>query len=502
MTTTSIATKPKIDQFDANTFMARAGLGVFGAIKRYMAEQQQEDEVQRRVHQDVLKQNETGVVIRLTVGETSFIVKAFDPSLPDSDWRLDREVNVLLALKGLSLVPTLIAYQETQKYLVMQDIKGQTLTEFLTPENLAHVSFRLGTWFRIMSERTPSQDKATNWSTYLGKYPDWITPEDMDKLGLFLSDIPITTFTINKNDAFMDNFLRTEDGYLIGIDFESTTLKPTGWDLLVTARTLGRKFPDRTAEIAAHLVGGWGPEIDGVPAEKFCELVQIFAKKTADRNSSSPTSPAQAFWETYKAAAAVRDDLPNVQAAFGVPFAPDTRVVATEAERAALYDSLLSSAVTALETPLPKDRATEPFKDIRVPSPLLKASCFACQGRCCSQGLDNHAFIKTPKLREVAARMPGASAEEIANYYMDKLPDTHVTGHCLFHSETGCALDRSERSNVCNEYLCRSGKAIENSFAEARYLQHPVLTVSVEDNEVKRAYVVSKDSIQKIDISE
>jgi hypothetical protein len=98
--------------------------------------------------------------------------------------------------------------------------------------------------------------------------------------------------------------------------------------------------------------------------------------------------------------------------------------------------------------------------------------------------------------------MPGASAEEIANYYMDKLPDTHVTGHCLFHSETGCALDRSERSNVCNEYLCRSGKAIENSFAEARYLQHPVLTVSVEDNEVKRAYVVSKDSIQKIDISE
>jgi len=184
---------------------------------------------------------------------------------------------------------------------------------------------------------------------------------------------------------------------------------------------------------------------------------------------------------------------------FRVPFGADECVEATDEEKVDLYNSLLAEAEIALATPLPRSTVTKGFSAARLPSPLLSAACFTCRGRCCYQGLEERGFIKAPVLRRMAAKYPEASAQELAQIYMNKLPDLHVAKQCLFQSNNGCALDREDRSQICNEYLCRHAKAIENSPRDVQHLEKPAMVVSINENEVKRAYVCRKDGCEELD---
>ena len=86
-------------------------------------------------------------------------------------------------------------------------------------------------------------------------------------------------------------------------------------------------------------------------------------------------------------------------------------------------------------------------------APLVQAACGACRGSCCKYGAD-HAYLYPDHFRRLLRDHPGRSREEILADYLSRLPQRVYTDSCVYHAETGCALPRELRSNLCNTFLC------------------------------------------------
>jgi hypothetical protein len=86
-------------------------------------------------------------------------------------------------------------------------------------------------------------------------------------------------------------------------------------------------------------------------------------------------------------------------------------------------------------------------------APLIQAACGACRGSCCKYGGD-HAYLYPDHFRRLLRDRPGRSAEEMLSDYLSRLPETAYRDSCVYHTETGCALPRGLRSNLCNTFLC------------------------------------------------
>lgn len=110
-----------------------------------------------------------------------------------------------------------------------------------------------------------------------------------------------------------------------------------------------------------------------------------------------------------------------------------------------------------------------PLEDLPAPAtlqeqPLFQQGCTACRGNCCHQG-DDHAFLSIATIRRYRAVHPDASAEEIINAYLDRLPGRSMERSCVFHGEQGCQLPTAMRSDICNRYLCPSLHQIRATLA-------------------------------------
>ncbi len=104
--------------------------------------------------------------------------------------------------------------------------------------------------------------------------------------------------------------------------------------------------------------------------------------------------------------------------------------------------------------------------------------CSQCRGGCCIAG-GNEAFLEVPALRQQINRHPDLTEESALALYLNRLPEKHVEGSCVFHAANGCNLPTDLRSDVCNAYLC-------NPLTEHR-------EASVEANTVLPALVVSRN---------
>jgi hypothetical protein len=123
--------------------------------------------------------------------------------------------------------------------------------------------------------------KPSDWYTYLQYYSRVMARLDYSDHEEFLSSMPIKTRLIAKNDAYLGNFMVSDNGRMVGIDFEKAQLKPYGWDILVTARILLRKFPNKMMELTEALVNGWGQGTDCMDMDEFLKLTRIFAASSA-----------------------------------------------------------------------------------------------------------------------------------------------------------------------------------------------------------------------------
>ncbi len=116
---------------------------------------------------------------------------------------------------------------------------------------------------------------------------------------------------------------------------------------------------------------------------------------------------------------------------------------------------------------------------------VARAACTACRGWCCKGGGD-HAYLDERTLARVRRAREELDARAVLRLYVERVPTEGYDGSCVFHGATGCTLDRSLRSDVCNSYFCTAlGNYVKDGGATAS-----VMVVAAE-GEVVRTVVVS-----------
>lgn len=81
------------------------------------------------------------------------------------------------------------------------------------------------------------------------------------------------------------------------------------------------------------------------------------------------------------------------------------------------------------------------------------AACTLCQGWCCKVGGD-HAFLDDRSLARICRDHPALGVRALLRLILDRLPRESYQGSCVFHGPQGCTLDRTLRSDICNQYYC------------------------------------------------
>lgn len=133
----------------------------------------------------------------------------------------------------------------------------------------------------------------------------------------------------------------------------------------------------------------------------------------------------------------------------------EKRLVRVSADRVNRLREHLVGVLRDFHRARPRDQAASPSppEPAGFPALVLRTACSLCKGVCCKNGGDD-AFLDF----QVMARLRMADLERddaaIVNLYLERVPGFAYEGSCIFHSKTGCTLDRSMRANVCNAYLC------------------------------------------------
>lgn len=134
-----------------------------------------------------------------------------------------------------------------------------------------------------------------------------------------------------------------------------------------------------------------------------------------------------------------------------LPANENSLVPLPEERRAAFADNIAFALDRALEDP---DRPIPVTPETPAAhAGMVRGGCTACRGSCCRYGGDR-AFLYPDHFRLLLRDRPGLSREQILSEYLSRLPERAYLDSCVYHTETGCALPRELRANLCNTFLC------------------------------------------------
>jgi hypothetical protein len=94
---------------------------------------------------------------------------------------------------------------------------------------------------------------------------------------------------------------------------------------------------------------------------------------------------------------------------------------------------------------------------------VARAACALCRGYCCKGGGD-HGYLDERVMARVRHAQPDLDARAVMRLYVERVPQEGYAGSCLFHGATGCTLDRTLRSDVCNSYFCSGLEQFARNF--------------------------------------
>jgi hypothetical protein len=133
----------------------------------------------------------------------------------------------------------------------------------------------------------------------------------------------------------------------------------------------------------------------------------------------------------------------------------DKAPVSTSPERVRRLRKHLVMALRALRTMKNPKHSVSPLR----PEPegfdgrVVRTACSLCKGWCCRNGADD-AFLDEATMARVRGARLALDARGVLRLYVERVPDVGYEGSCIFHGKQGCTLDRSLRSDVCNNYFC------------------------------------------------
>jgi hypothetical protein len=116
---------------------------------------------------------------------------------------------------------------------------------------------------------------------------------------------------------------------------------------------------------------------------------------------------------------------------------------------------------------------------------VVRTACALCRGLCCKNGGDN-GFLDEQTLARVRQARPEMNAESILQLYDKRVPAEGYAGSCIFHGKSGCTLDRSLRSGVCNSYFCDG----LHSYLASGEVRTAVVVIAGEGNAMRSSPVL------------
>lgn len=96
---------------------------------------------------------------------------------------------------------------------------------------------------------------------------------------------------------------------------------------------------------------------------------------------------------------------------------------------------------------------------------VVDNACATCRGYCCQAG-ENTGLLNADFILWRLIDEPELSPEAMMQQYLEHLPSESMAGSCIFHSPSGCTMDRSIRAPTCNEFLCDSFADDQQALAE------------------------------------
>jgi hypothetical protein len=121
-------------------------------------------------------------------------------------------------------------------------------------------------------------------------------------------------------------------------------------------------------------------------------------------------------------------------------------------------------------------------------SPILRAGCAVCQGRCCLQGGD-HAYLTVDPVRQYRVQHPQATAQDVYREYDSRLGERTYENSCVYHQQQGCRLPRELRSATCNSFECEE---LAELHRDARASGEALLLVALDGSQAVRWSVCSR----------
>jgi hypothetical protein len=118
---------------------------------------------------------------------------------------------------------------------------------------------------------------------------------------------------------------------------------------------------------------------------------------------------------------------------------------------------------------------------------VVSVACSLCKGSCCTSG-GNDAFLSESTMTRVRRTNPELDIVEVAHLYIQRVPDEGYEESCVFHGRKGCTLDRSLRSDVCNDFFCTGlGTYLKGETAA------PITVIAGEGDDVRTSPVLMPD---------
>ena len=159
--------------------------------------------------------------------------------------------------------------------------------------------------------------------------------------------------------------------------------------------------------------------------------------------------------------------------------------------RKMLFRNFLSSLVNEvyLEAEANNDRNAE-FNErqysVEAAPPIEAKACAVCRGICCNTGGKKNAYIKKDTILRYMSEHPGQKPMHILAAYMEHIGEKTVTESCVYHTETGCCLPRTIRSDTCNEFLCDSLIKLDERLNKTPASKAIFLIESAQKNRTKK----------------
>lgn len=217
------------------------------------------------------------------------------------------------------------------------------------------------------------------------------------------------------------------------------------------------------------------------------ELIERKRRENAEALEKIFTKMAPAV----TAAAAAIDATPDTIVRSKIPHQSNPLVPLSDKRRTNFETHLRTITANAFTEAAPAHDLAYRDAIVQDPPDVLDTACTACKGGCCALGGDT-GFLQIADVDRWRQEQPGATEEDIVDYYLGMLPDEVTDDACVFQGAEGCTLPRAKRSDQCNTFYCKSLQTLQENLMESE--TGKVVFITSEKQEVYGVVAWSPDT--------